>query len=767
MKKIVLSLLLFSTAIVTAQDIVVPDGNFFERLLAADTTNETAKNSTGVSIKIDANDDNIITQAEVSEVYELRVPSGSIISLSGIEYFTNLTYLNCFENQITTLDISALVNLEELYCAYNQINSINFGLDSSLKKLNCDQNSLVNLDVTGLVDLVELRCASNDLEFLFIGGLTNVELLDCNSNHIAVLDLEGFSKLKNLNCYWNALTSLDFNGLDDLEDLNCNANNVSVLDVSMLIKLKNLNCSNNALTTLDLNANINLESLSCFSNQLVTLFLKNGKNETFDPANWGENPVLEYICADESQIAELMVDMPETVQVNSYCSYGPGGIYNRIEGTVTLDMDNDGCDVDDIVMPSLKLKISDGAYEDFVFTKTDGAYTFYTGIADYEYTITPVFENDYFIVEDAIQSFPLLDGSVAVQNFCVMPNGVRNDVEVAIAPTTNARPGFDAVYKIVYKNKGNQVISGSVACDWDSTRLELVSMDPEANIIQPNTYTWNYTNLQPFESREILVTMNVNAPTDTPAVNIDDILPFVVRIYPDDEVMTDNYFAFNQVVEGSMDPNDIVCMEGDNMPLGTAGNYLHYVVNFENVGPSPATFIVVKQIINPDDYDINTLQIINTSNDVTARIQGNTIEFRFEDINLAMGHHGHILYKLRPRAGIVANEKVTNSANIYFDYNFPIETNEASTIFGVLGTGEFTIDSSIKIYPNPVKDKLNIVADTTLKSIHLYDMQGRLLQVALENDTKADFDITERAAGIYFMKITTDKGIKVEKLIKE
>lgn len=765
MKKILLSILLLSTVIVNAQDIVVPDGNFFEKLLAADATNEIAKNSSGVSINIDVNDDNIISQAEANEVYELRVPSSLITSLGGIEYFTNLTYLNCFENQITALDVSALVNLEELYCAYNLINPINLGSNNNLKKLNCDHNELINLDVTQFVNLVELRCAGNNLETLSITGLVNLELLDCNSNPITELDLNGFSNLKDLNCYLNSLTSLNLADLVNLEKLNCNANGISALDTTMLIKLKSLDCSNNELTTLDLNGNINLESLSCFSNDLVTLFIKNGKNETFDQANWGENAMLEYICADESQIADMMVDMPETVQVNSYCSYGPGGIYNKIEGTVTFDMDNDGCDTEDIVMPSLKLKISEGAFEDFVFTRTDGTYVFYTGEGDY--LITPVFENDYFTADNVTQFFPVQDGTVAQQDFCVTANGVHNDVEVVIVPTTNARPGFDAIYKIIYKNKGNQVVSGYVSCDWDSTRLELVSMDPEATTTQPNTYTWNYADLQPFESREILMTMNVNAPTDTPSVNIDDILPYVVRIYPDDEVAEDNSFTFNQVVEGSMDPNDIVCLQGDTLPLETSGDYLHYVVNFENVGPSPATFIVVKQDINPDDYDLNTLQVINTSNDVTSKIEGNRIEFRFEDINLVMGHHGHILYKLRPRTGIIAGDKVTNSANIYFDYNFPIETNEASTMFGVLGTSEFTIDRSIRVYPNPVKDKLNIVADTTLKSIHLYDMQGRLLQVAIENDTKANFDITERATGIYFLKITTDKGIKVEKLIKE
>jgi hypothetical protein len=54
-----------------------------------------------------------------------------------------------------------------------------------------------------------------------------------------------------------------------------------------------------------------------------------------------------------------------------------------------------------------------------------------------------------------------------------------------------------------------------------------------------------------------------------------------------------------------------------------------------------------------------------------------------------------------------------------------------------------------------------------LQSVQLYDVAGRLLQTALVNDTQASIDIASRASGIYFVKITTEKGGKVEKIIKQ
>ena len=52
-----------------------------------------------------------------------------------------------------------------------------------------------------------------------------------------------------------------------------------------------------------------------------------------------------------------------------------------------------------------------------------------------------------------------IDNSVATQNFCITANGVHPDLEIVIAPIVPARPGFTVEYKIVYRNKGNQVMS--------------------------------------------------------------------------------------------------------------------------------------------------------------------------------------------------------------------------------------------------------------------------------------------------------------------
>jgi hypothetical protein len=54
------------------------------------------------------------------------------------------------------------------------------------------------------------------------------------------------------------------------------------------------------------------------------------------------------------------------------------------------------------------------------------------------------------------------------------------------------------------------------------------------------------------------------------------------------------------------------------------------------------------------------------------------------------------------------NDFVQSKANIYFDYNFLILTNDATTTVAVLSARDFDTINAFKVYPNQVADKLFI-----------------------------------------------------------
>lgn len=72
--------------------------------------------------------------------------------------------------------------------------------------------------------------------------------------------------------------------------------------------------------------------------------------------------------------------------------------------------------------------------------------------------------------------------------------------------------------------------------------------------------------------------------------------------------------------------------------------------------------------------------------------------------------------------------------------------------------------TSIKTYPNPVVDVLNIKTDDTIKSVEIYATDGKLIKKIEGNNSKIDF--RNYPKGAYLVKIETDKSITSQKVIK-
>lgn len=710
MKKKLLYLLLFFSGLASAQIVNIPDPVFKNLLLSADVGNNIASDSNGSPIVIDSNGDNEIQVSEALLVWRLNLGNAGISDATGLESFTNLRVIICPGNpSLTSLDLTSLSNLEQFSCD--------------------DGTGLENLNFSGLSNLKDVFIMGTNLDTIDLTGTTGMESFTLQDVPVTNLD---FSDMLNLIQI----------GLFNTNLVNINLESSPVMDEVRLI------------------GNLFLETLN----------IKNG--DVFVPSQTSEfnnNPNFNFVCIDEGEeIALETFFFPNDVpNYNSYCSFTPGGVYNTITGTAIFDSAADGCGPEDSGNSFIKLNINDGTEQGSTFTNASGEYSFYTEEGDF--TITPEFENDWFTVTPAEVNFPVTDGSVSVQNFCIEPNGEHDDVEVIMVPLNAASPGFDAHYKIVYRNKGNQSSSGTVTCSWDYQVLNPVNIDPDPVSTAPGTYTWSYTDLQPFENREILMTLNVNTPTDGNPVNNGDILSFTALVNGlPDENPDDNEYQLSQEVVGSYDPNNIICLEGEVASPDAIGNYMHYVVNFENTGTAAASFIVVKHTINEDDFDISTLQVLNSSHQVITRVTGNKVEFIFDNINLAALDHGNILFKLKSRENLQEGDNVMNQADIYFDYNYPIETNEANTTFEeVLSGREFETDNTIAAYPNPVKDVLTLKGAHNLQSVNLYDIQGRLLQTTIMNSTEGVLDMSSRAKGIYLVKMVSDKGFKIEKIVKE
>ena len=734
MKKLYILFFLTIGFLANAQIINFPDANFKAKLLSASPINQVARNLAGNHFKIDANNDGEIQNSEALNVSYLDISSSNIASIVGIQNFTNLQTLNCSYNNLVELVIDNLVNLQNLICSNNQI---------------------ISLDLSNNLLLLSVNCGLNQIVFLNVTGLTNLQQLICTSNQISDLELNGLINLQYLYCTTNLLTNLD---------------------LSNLLNLQVLYCSSNQLTHLNVEDSHNLIELICEYNELTNLNVKNGNVNSWYNLVFGGNLNLQYICADESDISLIQGKINfygyTNCHVNSYCSFTPGGTFYEISGNTKFDLNSNGCDVSDINYSNLRFNITNGTTNGSLISNQTGNY--YIPVQAGNHTITPNLENpSYFNIfpTSFTVDFPT-QTSPFTQDFCVTANGVKSDVEIVLLPITPARPGFDADYKLVYRNKGNQIENGSVSLTFDDTRLDYVAANPIYNTTAINSFTWNYTNLQPFESREIDLILNVNSPMETPAVNNGDILNYTATIITanTDETPIDNTFILDQIVVGSYDPNDKTCLEGTTITPSEVGKYVHYVIRFENTGTFPAENIVVKDMIDLAKFDIATLVPLKSSHDFYTRINENKVEFIFENINLDFNdatNDGYVVFKIKTKPTLVLGDTFTNNANIYFDYNFPITTNTYTTTVAALSTQDFDFGAYFTLYPNPAKDVLNIQAKQGIEvnSIEIYNQLGQIV-MATTNAINS-VDVANLASGTYFVKVNTEKGSANAKFVKE
>lgn len=741
--------------------------------------------------------------SNLTNLYFLYVDNNRLKTID-IQSLSNLTTFSCYQNSLTSLNVPN--NLSYLNCGNNQINNLNFNNATNLQILNCDFNIGGSLNVDFLTNLSSLSCRYCGLFELNLSNNPNLGSLTIDNNQLTNLDLSNNLNLNQLYCQQNQFSNLNINFLTNLTDLGFGNNNLNSVDISGLINLAYLQyfgglqntlntnsfqnliylfVENSNFSEIDVSSFPNLSSIQVYNNLYLTYInIKNGGqfSNVFGNSQISiySNPSLQFVCTNEIDLSNVNLALGSgnnnaNVQASTYCSFTPGGDYNTIAGTTTFDANNNGCDTADALHPNIRLNINDGTTTGATFTNEVGNYSFFTQAGSFD--INPSVENsNWFTFSPVMATIPFANNNnnTTVQNFCVAPNGIHPDVEVVLTPITPARPGFDATYKLVYKNKGNQTQSGTVNLVFNDDKTDFVSSDPIVENLAINSLTWNYSNLLPFESRSIYIVLNVNSPLETPPVYINDILNFTATINPlsGDDLPDDNTFVYNQTVVGSFDPNDITCLEGETVAPSEIGKYLHYAVNFENTGTYYAENVVVKDIIDTTKYDINSLQVLNTSHDSYIRITGNVVEFIFENINLQaaqgnppVGGHGNVLFKIKSKNDLVSGDSVSKSASIFFDYNAPISTNIEQTTFMSLSNSIFEFDNSVSIYPNPTSSKININSNFNIKSIELYDVQGRVLVTQI--GSSKSIDISDKTIGIYFVKITTEKGSKVEKIVKK
>ena len=168
-----------------------------------------------VSTNFDTDGDGVLSASEIADVLDIYVNDMSISSLTGIEHFTALEYLQCYGNQLTALDISKNTALTELRCQNNQLTALDLSKNTALTALQCYNNQLTALDVSSNTALTSLRCQYNQLTALDVSNNTALSILYCNNNQLKVLDVSSNTALSTLDCTSQTVSPLTITSTGD------------------------------------------------------------------------------------------------------------------------------------------------------------------------------------------------------------------------------------------------------------------------------------------------------------------------------------------------------------------------------------------------------------------------------------------------------------------------------------------------------------------------------------------------------------------------
>lgn len=210
----------------------------------------------------DKNRDKYFSPSEIANAKWISCDNKEISNLKGIEFFTNIWLLECYYNNLTTIDLSHNKNLSYINCHHNQLKELEVSGLPLLKTFYCGHNALPSIDVSKNEKLEDFDCQDNHLDTLNVSQNKELVKLSCGDNNLTELDVSENKKLKELWFYGDNLSNLDLGNQPELEVLSCVGNPLSVLNVSANTKLKKLYVNKTNLTSLDATNNTALEEFN-------------------------------------------------------------------------------------------------------------------------------------------------------------------------------------------------------------------------------------------------------------------------------------------------------------------------------------------------------------------------------------------------------------------------------------------------------------------------------------------------------------------------
>ncbi|MBR3373832.1 MAG: InlB B-repeat-containing protein, partial [Bacteroidaceae bacterium] len=163
------------------------------------------KNPLGVE---DGNVEPLYIYDNTTTIKTISVWDKGITSLQGIEYLPHVQSINCFNNSLTSLDLSKNKELKNLDCSNNQLTTLKLPTSAPLASIACYNNKLTSLNLVSFSStLQKVNCSDNALTSLTLpSSASQLTTVECWNNQLTSLKMPtDATNLEKLYCYGNKI----------------------------------------------------------------------------------------------------------------------------------------------------------------------------------------------------------------------------------------------------------------------------------------------------------------------------------------------------------------------------------------------------------------------------------------------------------------------------------------------------------------------------------------------------------------------------------
>jgi Leucine-rich repeat (LRR) protein len=306
----------------------VPDDNFENYLETHNASGGLVPPGNSDSLGNGITNDNYIETARVESLLGIDLTAKNIADLTGINSFEALTALVIAENNLTSLDLSNLVNLQALDAHGNfSLASVTVANNNVLEYVNFENDnlsgSLYNI-IDNSPNLIGINAKNNQL-----------------SGDIELFDIPNLEEIYLGN---NNIESIDISETPLLRVYSVSNNNLEYIDLSSLDKLTTVLVSNCNLTYLNVKTGTNMSTLTAFdtrSNPNLTCITVD--DIAYSETNWPHkdatasyntdcNPALTYV--PDNNFEQALVDLGYDDVLDDYV------LTSNISSLLSLDVSN-------------------------------------------------------------------------------------------------------------------------------------------------------------------------------------------------------------------------------------------------------------------------------------------------------------------------------------------------------------------------------------------------------------------------------------------